>query len=119
MSTTEISLPSELAEVLIEEGMVRRGLRERGDWVGYATLAVEGVSALATVIVSWDDLKSLVARFVGGAREQAGDQPTFVVVVKVGAESSSLVEANDDAGVERMEIQISTILAAGRPSQDS
>ena len=93
---------------------------QRGDWVGFATLAANATSALATVLVNWDDLRSLVARFAAHASDEAGDhQPTLTVTVRVEEESHSLVEANDDEGVGRIEVQVSKILSSHRPMSGS
>lgn len=119
MEVIEVSLPRDLAERLVQEGVARRGLGQRGDWVGFATLAANATSALATVLVNWDDLRSLVARFAAHASEEAGDQPTLTVTVRVEEESRSLVEANDDEGVSRIEIQVSKILSSHRPRSGS
>lgn len=114
MDVIEVSLPRDLAEHLVHEGVVRRGLDQRGDWVGFATLVANATSALATVLVNWDDLRSLVARFVAHASDEAGDQPMLSVTIRVEEESRSLVETNDDEGVSRIEIQVSKILSSRR-----
>jgi len=119
MSTIEFSLPRDLAERLVQDGVARRGLGQRGDWVGFATLAANATSALATVLVNWDELRLLVARFVAHAIDEAGNRPTLTVTVRVEEESRSLVEANDNEGVSRIEIQVSKMLESHRPPSGS
>jgi hypothetical protein len=119
MDVFEVSLPRDLAEQLVQEGVARRGLGQRGDWVGFATLAANATSALATVLVNWDDLRALAARFAAHARDEVGDQPALTVTVRVEEESRSLAEANDAEGVSRIEVQVSQILSSHRPPSAS
>jgi hypothetical protein len=110
----EVTLPRDLAERLIQEGVARRGVGQRGDWVAYATLAANATSAFATVLLNWDDVRSLAARFAAHAGDEAGDQPTLNVTVRVEEESRRLVEENDAEGINRIEIQVSGLLSSHR-----
>jgi hypothetical protein len=102
-----ISLPSDLAAELVAEQLVDEPVVWRGaDVVSLVTLAADVTSAVTAVLVSRSSIAAVVQRFVHHAARKAGDAPEVCITVKVGKNTSVLVEENDPAGLTRLTVVV-------------
>lgn len=106
-------MPDTLALELEDRDLGFRPLQHRNaSLVEVATLLVDSASVFVTIVVNSQNLRAAVGRFVAHAQQAADDRPAVEIAIKVDGKAYTISDENTDAGIERIEVRICSLLAA-------
>lgn len=117
MIDVTIALPAALADELIAEDLVADVWRS-ADVVSILTLAADMTSAVAAVLVARESIRPVIRRMVRHAAETAEGQSHIQVYIQGRAATRVVVEANDAAGLTRLEITLRDVVCQQLESPD-
>lgn len=102
-----ISIPSDLADQLLDEDLVAEPVVWRGAGVvSLMTLAADMASAVTAVVVARESLAQVMRRLVGHASQAVEKDAEIKIFIRVGEEIKVLVEANNLSGRTRLEVEV-------------
>jgi hypothetical protein len=102
-----LKIPTEIADQVVADGLATAALPGRSaDWVGLASLALNGVATTATVIVARKDLAMVVRRILRAIKKGNHALPTFPIELTLDSHSETIVVDSSDSGLAQAEAHI-------------
>jgi hypothetical protein len=106
-----LSLPTDLAEELLEDDLVAEPIVWRGtDVVSLLTLVADTASAVTAVVVARESIGAVIRRLVRHASGPAEGNSEVKVYVQGRAGMVTIVETNNVAGRTQLEVRIQSVV---------
>lgn len=104
-------LPSDLAAELINDQLVTEPFVWRGvDAVSLLTLCADMTSAVTAVLVARESIAAVVRRLVRHVGKSTRDAADVTIFIQVNGKERVLVEPNSTSGLERLDVQIESLV---------